>query len=154
MQTTTRTVLSAVWIAFGGVGEVEVVGRHGRDIGKQILGPRGIRERTRDLRVDDRAAVALVELDQLRPVEDAQHRLDRKAFARQQFGQLRGAEFAGVERVDRGVAAGGEGDPVRRRHQQHAARPQYPEAFGYELPLIPQVFDHLEVDDDINSTVR
>ena len=81
------------------------------------------------------------------------HALDPEARRRQQFGQLCGVEFAGVERVDRGIAAGGEGDPVRCRHQQRTGRSQDAKALGHELPLIPEMFDHLEVDHDINVTV-
>ena len=117
------------------------------------VGPRCVGQRAGDLGVDDRAAVAGVELDQPRAVEHPQHRVDREARAGQQFGQLGGVELPGVERVDRGVAAGGEGDPVGRRHQQHPAGPQDPQALGDELPLVPEVFDHLEVDHHIDSPV-
>ena len=86
-------------------------------------------------------------------MKNAQHRLDRKARGCQQFGQLVGVEFAGVERVDRGVTAGGEGNAIGRRHQQHAAGPEYASALGHELPLIPKVFDDLEVDHHIDLAV-
>ena len=86
-------------------------------------------------------------------MENAQHGLDGKARRRQQFGQLRSVELAGVERVDRGVASRREGDPVRRGHQQRTAGPQDAKALGHELPLIPEMFDHLEVDDHINVPV-
>ena len=117
------------------------------------VGPGCVGQRARDLGVDDRAAVARVELDQPRAVKHAQHRLDRKARVGQQFGQLGGVQLAGVERVDRGVAAGGEGDPVGRRHQQHPARAQHPEALATNCALVPEVFDHLEVDHDIDVAV-
>ncbi len=42
--------------------EVEVVGGHRRDVGEQIVGPRRVGQRARDLGVDDRAAVSGVEL--------------------------------------------------------------------------------------------
>ncbi len=87
-------------------------------------------------------------------MEDPVDALDDEAGRLQQFGQLGGVEFAGVERVDRGVAAGGEGDAVRGRHQQHPAGPQHPQAFGDELSLVPQVFDHLEVDHHIDRRRR
>ena len=58
-----------------------------------------------------------------------------------------------MERVDRGVTAGGEGNPIWCGHQQHAAGPEYASALGHELPLIPKVFDDLEVDHHIDLAV-
>ena len=46
--------------------EVEVVGGHRCDVVEQFGGPRRVGQRARDLGVDDRSAVALVELDQPR----------------------------------------------------------------------------------------
>ena len=73
----------------------------------------------------------------------------------EQLGQLGGVELAGVERVDRGVAAGGEGDPVGRRHQQHAPTAAAPAAHSAtNCALIPQVLDDLEVDHDVDRRRR
>lgn len=49
-----------------------------------------------------------------------------------------------------GVSRPGEGDAIGRRHQQQAAGPQHSGAFGYELWLIPQVLDDLEVHHNVN----
>ena len=58
-----------------------------------------------------------------------------------------------MERIDRGVAPGGERDPVGGRHHQPPGGPQHPEAFADELWLIPQVLDDLEVDHDVDRVV-
>jgi hypothetical protein len=99
---------------------------HVGHVGQQVRRPRGVGHGPGDLGVDDRSAVAGVHLHQSGAMENAVHRLDPEARVFQQFPQFGGVEFAGVERVDRGVAAGGEGDPVRRGHQQPTAGPEQP----------------------------
>ena len=59
--------------------EVEIIRRHRRDIGEQFGGPRRIGQCAGDLGVDDRAAVACVELGKPAAVKHAEHRLDREA---------------------------------------------------------------------------
>jgi len=71
----------------------------------------------------------------------------------QQFGEFVGVQLTGMERVDRGVAAGGEGDPVGGGHHQRPRRTQHPQALPDKLTLIPQVLDDLEVDHHVHRRV-
>ncbi|CFE60295.1 Uncharacterised protein [Mycobacterium tuberculosis] len=71
----------------------------------------------------------------------------------QQRSELVGIELAGVEWVDRGIAAGGKGDPVGGGHHQQSRAPQYPGALANESGLIPQMLDDLEVDHDVYRRV-
>ena len=87
---------------------------------KQLFGPRRIGQRAGDLCVDDRAAVLGVQLGECAAVEDALHGFEPEAGGLKQVGHFARVELAGVERVDRRIAAGGEGHPVGRRHQQNA----------------------------------
>ena len=131
------------------VCRVQLLAAQGAPAGTLDQGPAG----PGDLRLDDRSAVAGVHLHQPRTVEHPGHRFDLEAGGLQEFAQFCGVEFAGVERVDRGVAARGEGDPVGRGHQQHPARAQHPPAFGDEVWLIPQMLDDLEVHHDVHRGV-
>ena len=98
--------------------------------------------------------MARVHLPQAGAVEHPADRRLRETLADQQLGQLAGVEFTGVKRVDRGVAAGGEGDPVGRGHHQQPRGTQHPRALGHELGLVPQVLDDLEVHHHVHRRVR
>ena len=63
-------VEASVDVLGGGVGEVEVVRRHRRDVVEQLGGPWCVGQCPRDLGVDDRSAVALVEFDEPRAMKD------------------------------------------------------------------------------------
>ena len=68
-------------------------------------------------------------------------------------GEFGGVEFAGVERIEGSVRSRGEGDAVRRRHQQQPAGAQDPSALFDELQLVPKVLDDLEIDHHVDRTV-
>src|SRR5699024_6646266 len=115
--------------------------------------PRLARDRISDLGIDDRPAVPVVEPGQPRAVMHAAHRLDGESRFLEQPGQLGGVEFAGVERVERCVAPGGEGDAVGGADDQAAAGLEYTVAFAEELRLVPQVLYDLQVDDHADRRV-
>ena len=53
----------------------------------------------------------------------------------------------------RGVSAtGGEGEPVRGRDEQPAARTHDPETFAHELRVTPDVLDDLQTGDDVDGS--
>ena len=95
-----------------------------------------------------------VEFLQARTVVDAGHQLNAESGVFEQFGHFGGVELTSVERVERRVAAGGEGDPVGGADEKFTAGSENSEAFAQELTLIPQVLDHLEIDDNVNRVVR
>ncbi len=82
------------------------------------------------------------------------HDLDPEARVDEKFGELRGIQLTRVERVEGSVAPGRERNSVRGAHEQFATGRQHAVALAQELCLIPQVLDHLEIDDRVDGAVR
>ena len=124
------------------------------DVGQQVVGPRRIGQRAGDLGVDDRTAVACVELGEplamknpvaspsIEKPPSCSSSVSSAALSSRVWNGLIGVSRPGEKVIRFGVDI----NSTPRRSQD-------PNAFGDELRLIPQVFDHLEVDHDINVAV-
>ena len=88
------------------VEQVEVVDSDRGDVGAQFGRPRRVGEREVQLSVDDRPAVFGIQRAQPGAVVHAGHGRHGEAGVDEQLGQFGRIELTGVERIERGVAAG------------------------------------------------
>ena len=125
------------------------------DVGQQVGRPRRVGHGAGDLRVDDRAAVAGVELGEARR-RGRPRASPRRGSRRRSSSSVSSAAFS--SRVWNGlIGVSRPGEKVIRLGvdiSSTPAGPQHASALGDELSLIPQVFDDLEVDHHVDRRRR